>query len=379
MRILLVGEYNRSHFFLKKGLEELGHEVTVIGLNDGFKNVSTDIQLNHNYTFGVKKKLKVLIHSLFKIDLHSISIKKQLVKHKRELKGFDIVQFINESPFLCTPKVEQEIFDLIKQWNSKVYLLSCGTDYISIKYAFDKKPKYSLLTPYFEGKGSENNYKAPLKYLQEDFKKLHLHIYKNIEGVIASDLDYHLPLKNHPKYLGLALNPVKIDSPIPFKRIKDKIVIFHGINLNNYYKKGNDIFEKALEIIQKKHSDKIDVITVKSLPYNEYIKSYDSAHILLDQVYSYDQGFNALEAMAKGKVVFTGAENEWLEFHNLKENTVAINAVPDPQKIANKLEWLILNPQEIIKISNRAQEYVKENHNYIKSAQTYLDLWQSAN
>jgi hypothetical protein len=30
-----------------------------------------------------------------------------------------------------------------------------------------------------------------------------------------------------------------------------------------------------------------------------YINSYNKAHILLDQVYAYDQGYNALEAMAK--------------------------------------------------------------------------------
>ena len=38
------------------------------------------------------------------------------------------------------------------------------------------------------------------------------------------------------------------------------------------------------------------------------IKNYEQAHIILDQVYAFDQGYNALEAMAKGKVVFTGAE-----------------------------------------------------------------------
>ncbi|MFD0965053.1 glycosyltransferase [Pseudofulvibacter geojedonensis] len=379
MRVLLIGEYNRSHFFLKEGLQELGHEVTVIGLNDGFKKVAVDISLDQNYTSGIKKKIKVLLHKLFNIDLHSKSIKKQILKNQSQLKGYDIVQFINESSFLCTPKIECEIFDLIKSWNNKVFLLSCGTDYISIKYAYDKIPKYSLLTPYFEGKGSKNNYQAPLKYLQEDFKKLHKHIYKNIAGVIASDLDYHLPLKNHPKYLGLAPNPVKILPPNPIKEIKGKIIIFHGINLYNYYKKGNDIFEKALEILQKKHKNNISIITVKNIPYNEYIKSFDAAHILLDQVYSYDQGFNALEAMAKGKVVFTGAETEWLSLHNLKEDTVAINAIPDPQQIAKKLEWLILNPDKIIAISNKAQEHVIKNHNYIKSAHKYIDLWNSAN
>jgi hypothetical protein len=42
---------------------------------------------------------------------------------------------------------------------------------------------------------------------------------------------------------------------------------------------------------------------VKSLrpdiPYTTYINSYNKAHILLDQTYAYDQGYNALEAMAR--------------------------------------------------------------------------------
>ena len=61
------------------------------------------------------------------------------------------------------------------------------------------------------------------------------------------------------------------------------------------------------------------------------MKAYNSAHILLDMVYAYDQGYNALEAMAKGKVVFTGAEREWLEYYNIEEDQVVINAFPTPK------------------------------------------------
>jgi hypothetical protein len=39
------------------------------------------------------------------------------------------------------------------------------------------------------------------------------------------------------------------------------------------------------------------------VPYATYIELYNKSHIVLDQVFSYDQGYNALEAMAKGKVV----------------------------------------------------------------------------
>ena len=134
-----------------------------------------------------------------------------------------------------------------------------------------------------------------------------------------------------------------------------------------------------MAIINKKHSENIKIITVRSLPYNQYIKAYDESHILLDQIYAYDQGYNALEAMAKGKVVFTGAEKEWLDYYNLKEDTIAINALPDVTQIVKKLEWLINNPDKIIEISKNARRFIEAHHCYVSSAKSYLNIWQKGN
>jgi len=49
MKILLLGEYNSSHYTLKEGLQELGHQVTVVGNGDGFKARKVDIKLNLRY------------------------------------------------------------------------------------------------------------------------------------------------------------------------------------------------------------------------------------------------------------------------------------------------------------------------------------------
>ena len=376
MKILLVGEYNRSHKFLKQGLMKLGHEALVIGLTDGFKKVDVDIKIEHKFSYGLKKKLKILVYKLFGVDLHSINVKWQIQGLKNQLSGYDIVQLVNESPFLCLPEKEIEIFDLLTTWNKKAFLQSCGTDYISVKYAFDKKFRYSILTPFFEKRLPKSSFSLGLKYLEPEFVKLHKHIYNTIEGVISCDLDYAIPLEGHPKHLGLIPHLINVDD-IKFKplTLEDKIIIFHGINRNNYYKKGNDIFEKALTIIKEKHAEKIDIITVENVPYDVYIKAFNAAHILLDQVYAYDQGYNALEAMAMGKVVFTGAEQEWLEHYGLKEDTVAINALPDAEAIVKKIEWLILNPEKLISISEHARSFVEQEHHYIKNAQKYLDTW----
>ncbi len=380
MKILLVGEYSRLHNSLKEGLEKLNHDVTIVAAYDGFKKYDVDLLIKKKYRKGIKKKVKNLLYRLTGFDLESYNVIQQIRQLESQLRGYDIVQFINEASFGCSAEIETKIFDFISSRNSNTYLLSCGTDYISVNYANGGNLRYSFLEPYKNGKDKTNRFAYGLKFLKPEFKALHHHIYNKINGVIASDMDYHLPLQNHPKYLGLIPNPINIDN-LKFEelKIKDKIIIFHGINIQNYYKKGNDIFEDALDIIKQKYSDKIKVITVRNLPYSEYIKAYDQSHILLDQIYAYDQGYNALEAMAKGKVVFTGAEKEWLNHYNVKEDTIVINALPDAASIVEKLEWLIKNPSKIIEISKNARQFIKEHHHYVTSAKNYLNIWETNN
>ncbi|MEO1033100.1 MAG: glycosyltransferase [Bacteroidota bacterium] len=376
MKILLVGEYNRTHWNIKKGLETLGHDVVVIGFRDGFKKVDIDMALKNPFSSKLLRKFRIGVYKLFKIDLLAVLTKKQILSKKELLSNYDVIQFVNESPFLIDRESQLKIIKWLVAWNKKAFLLSTGVDYISVKYAYDKKFRYSILTPYFEGKVSEQSFQPVLSYISIENKRIYDYLVDNVKGIISTDLDYHIPLIGHPKYLGMI--PHAIDLSLLLYQppvIKNKIIIFHGINIENYHKKGNDIFEEALKLISKKHEDSVEIMVAKNLKYSDYIASFDKAHILLDQVYAYDQGFNALEAMAKGKVVFTGAEKEWLEYYNLKADAVAINALPDAQNIADKLEWLILNPEKIIEISKNARAFVEEHHDHLKCAKQYLKTW----
>jgi len=375
MKILLVGEYSRLHNSLKEGLHSLGHSVVIIGSGDYFKKYPVDIPIKRKYSSGISKKWKVLLYKLFKIDITSQNIKKQFFKNPEKLKGFDVVQLINESPFNVTPSIEKEFVLFLKNNNKKLFLLSCGTDHLSVKYAFEKKFRYSILNPLFEKKVSEKYFFPILKYLKPKYKSLHKFVFENCNGVIASDMDYHIPLQGNSKYCGLIPNPVNTEklTYIPLD-LDGKLIVFHGINRANYFKKGSDYFEAALKIISEKHPQKIEIITAEDLPYKEYIKKYNRCHILLDQVLSYDQGYNALEAMAKGKVVFTGAEKEFVEFYNLKEK-VAINVLPDVNNIVNSLEDLILHPKKIQEISKNARNFIEREHDYITIAKNYIEVW----
>lgn len=355
----------------------MGHDVLLISTGDYFKKFPSDILLEPKYISGFSKKIKVGLFKFFGLDITSNSVERQFFNHSKQLTGFDVVQLINESPFGIQPLTEMKLISFLKEHNKRLFLLSCGADYSSIRYAYDKKFKYSILSPLFEKKVPSKDYEYALKYLRRDFKFLHEFIFKEMTGVIASDMDYHLPLLEEEKYLGLIPNPVNTEKleylPLP---VSDKVRIFHGINRENFFKKGNDYFETALKKIVGKYPSKVEVITVENLPYSEYIEKYNSAHILLDQALSYDQGYNALEAMAKGKVVFTGAEREFLEHYQLKEDEVCINALPNVEKIVEKLEELILNPGKIEQISKNARKFIEREHDYLLAATRYLEKWE---
>jgi glycosyltransferase involved in cell wall biosynthesis len=375
MRILLIGEYSRLHNSLKEGLQTLGHEVTLVSDGDTFKQYPSDYFIAPTRT--TKGILNMGRQVLFRIFKHDISYWERGLLFYRllpKLKDYDIVQLINEAPIKTIPFFERYLIDKLVSQNKKSYLLCCGIDYIIAKYMLDKKPRYSLMEPYFKDRGLQE-YRYILEYITPPRKKMHDFVYSKILGVIASDMDYALPLQGHPKFTGLIANPVNLKKLDYIEPVTDgKIIIFLGINRWTYNQKGIPYFEAALEIIKQKYPDKTEIIVTESLPYDEYIKIYNKAHILLDQVYAYDQGYNALEAMAKGKVVFTGAEKEFMEHYNLT-GRVAVNALPNTEAIVNELSYLIENPDEIMAISKRARAFMEKEHEYVTVAGKYLEVW----
>lgn len=380
MKILLIGEYSGLHNSLKDGLQLNGHSVTLLGTGDGFKNYPVDIEVKSTiFEIPFLKFIAKIIDKLLKVSLNDFELGFKAYLKIKTLKDFDIVQLINENSFKTTPWLETILLKKILKNNKNLFLLSCGVDYISVKYALENKFKYSILTPYLNDKLLLKKYRHILKYNSSEFKKLHRYIYKNIKGVISSDLDYHIPLIGKKKYLGMVPNPLNLKKlSYDFVEIEDKVIIFHGINSKNSIKKGNDYFIRAMKIIKKKYKERVEYIEVQDLKYRDYIKSYCNCHIFLDQVYAYDQGYNALEAMAKGKVVFTGAEKEWLEHYGGSEDSIAINALPEVNYLVEKLSILIENPDKIRDISINARKFIEDHHSYDDVANIYESKWLKA-
>lgn len=378
MKILLLGEYSRLHNSLKEGLIKNGHQVTLIGTGDYFKKFPVDINIDGKVikNNSLLNKIRHLIYFLIRIDLAGIETYLRFKKEKKKLAGFDVIQLINETPFGIGSYLEKKLLQMIFKENKNVFLLACGDDYTFISYLMSKKFDHSTLTPLFKDSKLIKHYSYTLNCVSNSRKKLHFYLLKNLKAIIPVSVEYSQAYADVPKVTSMIPNPINIHK---IRKSKPsgiyKIKIFHGINTSNYYKKGNRYFERALEYIGKKYANEVEIITCKDLPYQEYIQKLATADIVLDQVFAHDQGFNALEAMAMGKVVFTGAGQAFVSHYNLNHE-VAINTVPDLDAIINNIERFILNPSLMITVGENAINFIQKAHHYELIARKYENIWE---
>jgi glycosyltransferase involved in cell wall biosynthesis len=380
MKILLIGEYSHLHYNLKKGLLDLGHEVVLIGNSNGFKSYIVD----YDFEAKIAKSLffylpRKIISRLFKFDIATLEYGLRFYLKLPLLKKYDFVQFINEAPIKTTKKLELFLIKKIKEQNKKCFILSSGIDYMTLKFYVENENYKSIYKAMLDYPTKPREFDWFFLYFKNNQMKIHNYMKDNFDGLIATDFDYIDATKTYPHYVAYIPYPIDINVN-KYKElvINDRIVIFLGINSLSYYQKGIPYFEAALKEIEKLYEDKVEIIIAKNTPYKEYLLMYEKTHILLDQAYCNDQGYNALEAMAKGKVVFTGAETEFLNEYNLQEDEICINAKPDVEYLVNKLSFLIENPNKILEISKRGRMYVEKEHNYKVIAKKYLDCWGNA-
>lgn len=379
MRILLIGEYSGFHNALKKGLVEHGHEVTLVGDGDGFKRFPVDIHIAHRaYSKSSwRKKLHVLLWKLTGIDLKDGVVISRFRESEHLLKNYDIVQFINSNPFHCEPAVEWKMIDFLLKNNNKAFLVACGDDVPYASYLQKEHEGYSILKPEPGKNMPATHIVHTLKYLKSGYVKNYERLLASCEKIIPSNTDYAAALKHELKATPIIPAPVQTDLlPLNQNDNLSVIHIFMGINQSNYWKKGINYFEQALEIIEKKYGNRVQITRATNLPYDTYIKAYANCHILLDQVLCYDQGYNALEAMAQGKTVFAGGSDIYLKAHGLNEIPV-IDAQPHVNVLVQQLSTLIENPESILGLGIKARAHVLNYHDYNKIAEDFLKLYLS--
>ena len=365
MKILLIGEYSNVHWTLAEGLRSLGHTVCVISNGDFWKDYKRDISLVRKYTRigGIKYLLKT--YALLP-----------------RLRGYDIVQIIN--PMFLELKAEKiaPIYRYLKKHNGKIFLGAFGMDAYWVK-ACTRTPRTFRYSDFNIGdKAIDNAYtREQAADWQETAKaRLNHEIAHSCNGIIAGMYEYHTAYAGeHAEkltYIPFPINPEQVKAE-QFYSTDRKLRFFIGVQKERNIYKGTDIMLRALERIAKNHADKCEILKAESVPFEEYRKMIDECDVLLDQLYGFSPGMNALLAMSKGKIVVGGAEEECYTINNEKELHPMVNVTPDEEDVYKKLEWLVRNPDIIEKMQRDSLEYITRHHHSHKVAEEYLKFWNS--
>lgn len=364
MKILLLGEYSNVHWTLAEGLRSLGHTVCVVSNGDFWKNYKRDISLVRDYTkFG---GLSYLLKTYTLLP---------------KLRGYDIVQIIN--PMFLEIKAERiaPIYRYLKRHNGKIFLGAYGMDAYWVE-ACKRKPRTFRYSDFNIGdKEITNAYtlEQAADWQGTAKERLNDEIAESCNGIVAGMYEYHTAYKEIYGHK-LTYIPFPIESYSNAGAIYDgkrKVRIFIGIQKERSIYKGTDIILQVLERITAEFPDECEILKAENVPFEQYSRMVNDCDVLIDQLYGYSPGMNALLAMSKGKIVVGGAEEECYEILGEKTLRPMVNIIPDKEHIYSQLKWIIDNKDKIATMQRESIEFVKKHHLPEKVAQEYIDFWQS--
>lgn len=362
----MLGDYSNCHKSLAGGLTALGCDVVVA--SDGGRGLDcvrdVDISRRSGKTGGLA---------------HWLRMERLL---RGELSGFDIVA-VNDPMFASLrPYPSRRLFNLLRKHNGSVFLTSMSTDlaYLKMLEAEDSPLAYSEW--FVNGKPSPhqlahpdlwNGWHAPA------LTRYQKYFFDNIDGAVSVLYEYHLGIQ---RYLGdtkVAYGGIPIQTelfkPVELPERPEKVRFFLGRDRNRMLLKGTDLLEIAAKRVVEKYPGRAELVIVENRPYAEFTELLKSAHVVLDQIYSYTPATTALMAMAYGLNVVSGGEPQFYDFIGETENRPVINAPIELEPLTAVLEQIVLHPEQIRERGLRSREFVVKHNDSRVVAQRYLNFW----
>lgn len=346
MNILIVGEFSAFAKHLKKGFQELGHNVVVVTKGDGFKKLDGD---KEDIKYHIPKGVCNVSATRFLIAPKE---NRMLRKKLEQLPLPDLIVVINVvfiTDTLFTVGVPLSYIEDCKKKGTKVISTSCGGD-PSVAY-------------YHEIKYCKEKYPNGLYEYKRRHKKRFNRLLEDSDVIIPIGYDYYYSVNRYCQEHGISTKishsiplPITIEDVEISSCVGRKIIIFHGIIREDF--KGTKYFISALDRIKKDFPDKVEVIVDGKMPYDKYVDLLKRMDILLDQTNSYGMGINAELGMMMGKVVFSGNEPENEDDMGLGKFPT-INATPDSLYIYMKLKELINHPEKIDYLKQESRNFAQ--------------------
>lgn len=366
LKILLLADYSNFHTTLAKGLRKLGCDVTVMSDGAFFMDCERDIDITRRP--GILGGLQYSARLLG--PLHS------------KLRGYDIVSFRDPAFLDLKPKKILWFLKRIIRDNKNSFLSYISTDvpFLEMLEAPDSPLKYSEW--FVDGQPNRLRLQDEAQWhgwLSDDMRELNEYFYNNVKGAVTALYEYHLSARRKFPDSDIAYGGIPIDTEnIEYHDfgVPGKVRIFLGRDNRRKLQKGSDLLEIAARNVVAKHPEKAELVIIENKPRKEYMAIMQSCHLLLDQIYSYTPATMALEGMASGLTVVTGAEPEYYDFIGEKENFPIVNAPIYLEPLEKEIERLVLHPGDFPDRGKRGREFVKKHNGVDTVARRNLEFWK---
>lgn len=367
MSILLLGDASFVNATLRRGLKELGHDVTLMSDGNGWHDSQRDIDLRRDMRYGLFGGLKVLF---------------TLLRNVRRLVGNDVVMMHNYQVVPLGMKCNMLLIGFIKRHNRHLVKLCLGDDPQVIERQLQGVPRYSDL--YYNG--CRQNVEANKERVAEQRLPQVVSCWRKAtrqsELLLACLYEYYLnydvaQFSEKLRYLPL---PIMVSSVknVRVKGVGAKIKVLIGIQAKRDYLKGAARIADMIDELDRREPGRLLVKRVHDVPYGEYCAMLEDADVLVDQFYSYTPSMNSLAAMARGTVVIGGGEEEFYDFIGEKELRPIINVSPELTDEENMriISDALLTPGNVAALSRQSVAFVNKHHDYKKVAKAFIEMME---
>lgn len=365
MKILLLGDYSNLHVYLAKELRRRGHTVTLVSDGGAYMKTEADIELKRSP--GLWGSFKYAY---------------KILSYLPSWTGYDVVQLINPSIFFLKSNKLKIIYDILRKNNKSVFLTLCGDDHFFVKdcmesdlFRFSEYRIGSEMTEYAKKDPSKS-----LVYLNPQFADYASHIYSTVDGAMSVLAEYDMSARRHmsPEKVLFTNLPIQLDS-LEFSELdlNGPVKILVGMKGNKETQKGTAKMLQICKSIEKELPGKCEVKAVKNLSLSDYLDEIRKSHIVIDQLYSYSPGMNALQTMALGRITASGGQPEFYDYIGESNHPIfCLSPLDDDETIKNRLKSLILDKKRIKQMSEDGRKFVEKYNDVRIIAPLFEQHWK---
>lgn len=354
MKVLLVGEASGVHRNLKKGLVRLGADCTLITQSSSTSWKWYDDTFSPHYE-----------GALGGIARNVAPFKKIL-----GLSHYDVINYVNTITAVHGTITKYYDLPLMRRKTSLMSYYALGCDEIGLLRR-NETLTYSPCTGCLSSKDTLSRDCEGFLNKQFDISQQRVRKYFDFGSSSVAEYGHVEPLFED-RFARIQF-PVDAEliafEPAGRNRIP-KIV--HTPTRRGF--KGTPVVLEAMELLKARRKD-YEFAVIEGLEYAEYLRTMATTDIVIDQVYSHSPGMNALEMLASGKIVLTGASELGRSYYPFMNDCPVFDAPPNPAELADQLSHLLDRQKEFSQLAERGRNFVLTHHSPYLVAEKFHKAW----